>query len=77
MTAFFPGKIIVFGGAQPGNGSGNDYAGEIVALGPGTHTVEVGQRVCLPQLFTVWWNLGSPSRILFHFPGRRVDARRL
>ncbi|EIM82228.1 GroES-like protein [Stereum hirsutum FP-91666 SS1] len=38
-------KIIVFGGAQPGNGSGNDYAGEIVALGPGTHTVEVGQRV--------------------------------
>lgn len=38
-------KIVVFGRAQPGNGSGNDFVGRIVALGPGVHDVAVGDRV--------------------------------
>ena len=44
------GKIVVFGRAQPGNGSGNDFVGRIVALGPGVHDVAVGDRVRVLRL---------------------------
>jgi len=44
------GKMVVFGVAKPGNGSGNDYAGLVVAVGSGVDNVTIGDRVKIPRL---------------------------
>ena len=37
--------MVKFGIAKPGNGSGNDFSGTVVELGPGSHNIAVGDRV--------------------------------